>query len=122
MLATPEFHHWHHTSDEEGIDKNFAVFLPFIDVIFGTAHHAGALAEALRHREVPAAGELPRPARLSVPAPRGADALRLISMPILTLKTVSAPRRYRRTLSTGIIGIPAKPVVLQALTRGSACP
>jgi sterol desaturase/sphingolipid hydroxylase (fatty acid hydroxylase superfamily) len=38
ILATPEFHHWHHTSDEEGIDKNFAVFLSFIDVVFGTAH------------------------------------------------------------------------------------
>lgn len=38
FMATPEFHHWHHTSDEEGIDKNFAVFLSFIDVIFRTAH------------------------------------------------------------------------------------
>ncbi len=38
VFATPEFHHWHHTSDEEGIDKNFAVFLSFIDRIFGTAH------------------------------------------------------------------------------------
>ncbi|AGC43914.1 hypothetical protein MYSTI_02598 [Myxococcus stipitatus DSM 14675] len=38
LFATPEFHHWHHTSDEEGIDKNFAVFLSFIDVIFRTAH------------------------------------------------------------------------------------
>ena len=38
IIATPEFHHWHHTSDEEGIDKNFAVFLAFIDVMFGTAH------------------------------------------------------------------------------------
>lgn len=38
IFATPEFHHWHHTSDEEGIDKNFAVFLSCIDVAFGTAH------------------------------------------------------------------------------------
>jgi len=38
IFATPEFHHWHHTSDEEGIDKNFAVFLSFIDIIFRTAH------------------------------------------------------------------------------------
>jgi sterol desaturase/sphingolipid hydroxylase (fatty acid hydroxylase superfamily) len=38
IFATPEFHHWHHTSDEEGIDKNFAVFLSFIDVIFRTEH------------------------------------------------------------------------------------
>ncbi len=38
ILATPEFHHWHHTSEQEGIDKNFAVFLPVLDVAFGTAH------------------------------------------------------------------------------------
>ena len=38
IVATPEFHHWHHTSDEEGIDKNFAVFLAFIDRLFGTFH------------------------------------------------------------------------------------
>ncbi len=38
VIATPEFHHWHHTSDEEGIDKNFAVFLAFIDRLFGTFH------------------------------------------------------------------------------------
>jgi sterol desaturase/sphingolipid hydroxylase (fatty acid hydroxylase superfamily) len=38
LVATPEFHHWHHTSDEEGLDKNFAVFIPVLDVIFGTAH------------------------------------------------------------------------------------
>jgi sterol desaturase/sphingolipid hydroxylase (fatty acid hydroxylase superfamily) len=38
VFATPEFHHWHHTSDDEGIDKNFAVFLSFIDRLFGTSH------------------------------------------------------------------------------------
>ena len=38
VVATPQFHHWHHTSDEEGLDKNFAAFLPLLDVVFGTAH------------------------------------------------------------------------------------
>lgn len=38
LIATPEYHHWHHTSDEEGLDKNFAAFLPFWDRLFGTAH------------------------------------------------------------------------------------
>jgi sterol desaturase/sphingolipid hydroxylase (fatty acid hydroxylase superfamily) len=38
VIATPEFHHWHHTSDEEGLDRNFAGFLPMWDVLFGTAH------------------------------------------------------------------------------------
>jgi sterol desaturase/sphingolipid hydroxylase (fatty acid hydroxylase superfamily) len=37
-ISTPEYHHWHHSSDEEGIDKNFAQFLPFWDVLFGTVH------------------------------------------------------------------------------------
>jgi sterol desaturase/sphingolipid hydroxylase (fatty acid hydroxylase superfamily) len=38
VLATPEYHHWHHTSDEEGLDKNFAGFLPLWDLVFGTAY------------------------------------------------------------------------------------
>ncbi len=38
VIATPEFHHWHHSSDEEGLDKNFAGFLPAWDLLFGTAH------------------------------------------------------------------------------------
>jgi sterol desaturase/sphingolipid hydroxylase (fatty acid hydroxylase superfamily) len=38
IIATPEFHHWHHTSDEEGLDRNFAGFLPAWDVLFGTVH------------------------------------------------------------------------------------
>ena len=38
VISTPEYHHWHHTSDEEGLDKNFASFLPMWDVLFGTAH------------------------------------------------------------------------------------
>lgn len=38
ILSTPAYHHWHHTSDEEGIDKNFAQFLPMWDWLFGTVH------------------------------------------------------------------------------------
>lgn len=38
LVATPEFHHWHHARDAEGIDKNFAVLCPVWDVLFGTAH------------------------------------------------------------------------------------
>lgn len=36
LLATPEFHHWHHSSEEMAIDKNYAGFLPIYDVLFGT--------------------------------------------------------------------------------------
>jgi len=41
IITTPEFHHWHHTSDEEGLDRNFAGFLPMWDLVFGTAHQPG---------------------------------------------------------------------------------
>jgi lathosterol oxidase len=35
LVATPEFHHWHHA--REPVDTNFAVHLPCIDRLFGTA-------------------------------------------------------------------------------------
>jgi lathosterol oxidase len=38
LLATPQFHHWHHGADAEAVDVNFAVHLPFIDRLFGTFH------------------------------------------------------------------------------------
>lgn len=38
LIATPQFHHWHHAVDREGIDKNFAVHLPVVDWLFGTFH------------------------------------------------------------------------------------
>ncbi len=36
ILATPQFHHWHHAKDAEYCDANYAVHLPVIDMIFGT--------------------------------------------------------------------------------------
>ncbi|MCU1286016.1 MAG: Fatty acid hydroxylase superfamily protein [Acidobacteriales bacterium] len=38
LFATPQFHHWHHGADAEAIDKNFAVHLPALDLLFGTFH------------------------------------------------------------------------------------
>jgi sterol desaturase/sphingolipid hydroxylase (fatty acid hydroxylase superfamily) len=38
FFASPVFHRWHHTTLEEGINKNFAPTFPFLDVIFGTFH------------------------------------------------------------------------------------
>jgi len=35
--VTPDFHHWHHSSDDEAIDRNYAAHFSFIDYIFGTA-------------------------------------------------------------------------------------
>lgn len=38
VLAMPRFHHWHHSSEHEALDKNFAVHFPWIDQLFGTKH------------------------------------------------------------------------------------
>lgn len=39
IIATPQFHHWHHS--DTTYDKNFAVNLPIIDMMFGTFHLPG---------------------------------------------------------------------------------
>ncbi|NDC29975.1 MAG: sterol desaturase family protein [Bacteroidetes bacterium] len=36
LFTTPQYHHWHHCVEEDKYGKNFAVFFPFIDRIFGT--------------------------------------------------------------------------------------
>lgn len=36
VVASPEFHRWHHTKQEEGLDKNFAGLFPLFDLLFGT--------------------------------------------------------------------------------------
>lgn len=35
-VATPAFHHWHHSSEREALDRNFAVHTPLWDLLFGT--------------------------------------------------------------------------------------
>jgi sterol desaturase/sphingolipid hydroxylase (fatty acid hydroxylase superfamily) len=36
VLASPVFHRWHHTTESEGLNKNFASTFPILDVLFGT--------------------------------------------------------------------------------------
>jgi sterol desaturase/sphingolipid hydroxylase (fatty acid hydroxylase superfamily) len=38
FIATPQFHHWHHSNDLEARNKNFAGFFPWVDRLFGTYH------------------------------------------------------------------------------------
>ena len=38
LFVTPQFHHWHHGSDKEAIDVNFAIHFPLYDRLFGTYH------------------------------------------------------------------------------------
>ena len=37
VIVTPNFHHWHHSQDDEAIDKNYSAHFAFIDHLFGTA-------------------------------------------------------------------------------------
>ena len=38
IICTPQYHHWHHSSEAPAIDTNYAVHLPLFDRIFGTYH------------------------------------------------------------------------------------
>jgi sterol desaturase/sphingolipid hydroxylase (fatty acid hydroxylase superfamily) len=39
LIATPAFHHWHHTNDgAEYINKNYAAIFPGMDILFGTLY------------------------------------------------------------------------------------
>lgn len=57
LLASPVFHRWHHTSQAEGMDKNFAPTFPLLDILFGTFYmpegrlpeHYGVPGSAIPH-------------------------------------------------------------------------
>jgi sterol desaturase/sphingolipid hydroxylase (fatty acid hydroxylase superfamily) len=39
LIATPAFHHWHHTNDGPAyVNKNYAPLLPWVDRLFGTLY------------------------------------------------------------------------------------
>lgn len=38
VLVTPQFHHWHHASDAEALDRNYCAHTPIFDLLFGTFH------------------------------------------------------------------------------------
>lgn len=81
VIATPAFHHWHHTLGEQR-DRNYAPMLPWIDWIFGTYHlprNQWPSAYGIEAK-LPAslAGQLlyplrPLPHRVSLPGPIAAD-------------------------------------------------
>lgn len=37
IIVTPQFHHWHHSSDVAAIDRNYAAHFSFLDYCLGTA-------------------------------------------------------------------------------------
>ncbi|WP_229164738.1 sterol desaturase family protein [Bradyrhizobium altum] len=38
LMVSPEFHHWHHSSEKEARDKNFAGMISFYDWLFGSVY------------------------------------------------------------------------------------
>jgi len=38
LITTPQYHHWHHSSDKPAIDTNYAAHVPLYDKLFGTFH------------------------------------------------------------------------------------
>jgi sterol desaturase/sphingolipid hydroxylase (fatty acid hydroxylase superfamily) len=38
LVSTPHFHHWHHNSSQESINKNYSALLPGVDAMFGTLY------------------------------------------------------------------------------------
>jgi len=42
IVASPQFHHWHHANCPEAMNKNFAAQLVLFDFLFGTLHLPGS--------------------------------------------------------------------------------
>lgn len=38
LLVTPQYHHWHHSSEKPAIDTNYSAHTPLFDRVFGTYH------------------------------------------------------------------------------------
>ena len=38
VIVSPKFHHWHHSSDREALDTNYAGTFAFLDRVFGSYH------------------------------------------------------------------------------------
>lgn len=38
LLVTPQYHHWHHSSEKPAIDTNYSAHTPLFDRLFGTYH------------------------------------------------------------------------------------
>lgn len=80
LVATPGFHHWHHTR-REPLDRNYASMLPWVDWIFGTFYLPKEWPpEYGTDTEVPASlGRqlvfplLPTPRKASFPEPAGSS-------------------------------------------------
>ncbi|OOK82266.1 sterol desaturase domain protein [Mycobacterium kansasii] len=38
LIATPQFHHWHHARQPQAYNTNYAAEFPIVDALFGTLY------------------------------------------------------------------------------------
>lgn len=38
LIVTPQYHHWHHSSEKPALDTNYSAHTPLFDRLFGTYH------------------------------------------------------------------------------------
>jgi sterol desaturase/sphingolipid hydroxylase (fatty acid hydroxylase superfamily) len=94
VVATPEFHHWHHSSEADALNTNFSAFLPIWDLLFGTYF-------------MPGGGRRPEVYGTTTPVPDGFIAqllfpLRGLRNPALALRhPVAGARRAGAALRRG---------------------
>jgi sterol desaturase/sphingolipid hydroxylase (fatty acid hydroxylase superfamily) len=90
IVATPEFHHWHHSSESDALNTNYSAFLPIWDLLFGTFF-------------MPGGGRRPEVYGTVTPVPDGFFAqlwhpFRGLRNPVVALRHPIA--EFRRTLAT----------------------
>ena len=56
VIASPQFHHWHHANERAAYDRNFAGQLSILDVLFGTLHLPGSSVPARYGVDDPVSG------------------------------------------------------------------
>ena len=94
VVANPEFHHWHHSSEHDAIGHNYGAALPWWDLVFGTyfmpKHSTGR-----RPRHYGISDYLPRDVvgQLTYPCRGARRHLWLWRRPIRGIKTVAVAAR-----------------------------
>lgn len=56
IIASPNWHRWHHSIDPTAYNKNYANIFSFLDVLFGTYHNPGRCRTEVGLREIPRPG------------------------------------------------------------------
>lgn len=53
VIASPNWHRWHHSVEPSAYNKNYANVFSFLDVLFGTYHNPGICRTPVGLREIP---------------------------------------------------------------------